>query len=151
MNIKNITEPLLLTSLLLLPISFIYFNKKHYLIAISIFLNGIASYIYHLKHNNDYSNKKSDKKSNKKTDISLDKTPYLFDMITSHVSFILSVYLAQKVSKPQKYILLILTAMAFLFYGLNLYYNSYSYHLTWHIFVLLGQLFLALKIKGNKK
>ena len=58
MDSKDITEPLLLTSLVLIPVSFIYFHKKYHLVATSLFLNGIVSYIYHYKHNNNSKNYK---------------------------------------------------------------------------------------------
>ena len=172
-NIKYIFEPLLLTSLLLLPISFIYFNKKYYLLAALIFFNGIASYLYHLKHHdehlyqdedhkpdeklNEKPDEKPDEKSDEKSDEKPDEKPYeilenkfyVFDCLSTCTSFILSFYLAKDLSKNKKYKLSILVLIAFIFYGLNHYYESYNYHLIWHIFILLGQLFLALNVKNK--
>ena len=150
MNIKHITEPLLLTSLLLLPISFVYFHKKHYLLATSIFINGIASYVYHLKQHNEYWNNKPEEKSEENSEENLDKKFYILDVFSSCISFILSLYLAKDLPKKQKYNLSVIVFIAFLFYVLNCNYRSYNYHLAWHIFVLIGQLYLVLNSKSKK-
>ncbi len=157
MDIKDITEPLLLTSLLILPISLIYFYKKYYLLAVLLFLNGIASYIYHRKQGEKHWDEKSgekhlDEKLDEKylNDISYNNA-FIFDVVSSCISFILSVFIAKNLQTQQKYNLLILVIITFSFYGLNYYYKKYNYHLAWHIFVLLGQLFLALNIKSNNK
>ena len=152
MDIKDITEPLLLTSLLILPISFIYFYKKYYLLAVLLFLNGIASYIYHRKQGEKHWDEKSDEKSDEKylNDISYNNA-FIIDIVSSCISFILSVFIAKKLQTQQKYNLLILVIIALYFYGLNYYYKKYNYHLAWHIFVLLAQLFLALNTKSKNK
>ena len=147
MKITHITEPLLLTSLLLLPISLMYFYKKYYFLAGSLFLNGIASYLYHYKKDYAYLNKKSDDKSDEEKY----KKYLLFDVVISCISFVLSLYLAKKLSKHKKYKLLVILIIAFFFYILNYAYKDYNYHLAWHIFVLLGQLFLVLNVKTNKR
>ena len=151
MDIKYIIEPLLLTSLLLLPISFLYLHKKYYLIATAIFINGIASYIYHLKQNNNIWNEKPEEKSEEQFNKISYKKSYIVDIISTCISFILSLYLAKDLPKKQKYNLSLIVIITLFFYGLNYYYHSYNYHLVWHTFVLIGQLFLALNIKSNNK
>ena len=164
MDSKDITEPLLLTSLLLIPVSFIYFHKKYHLVATSLFLNGIASYIYHYKHIGYFSNNKADddkadddKADDDKADddgkfyeIS-DRRSYILDVVATTITFILSLYLAKDLSNKKKYNLSIIVSIAFFFYLLNLYHKNYNYHLAWHVFVVLGQLFLGLNLKSNTK
>ena len=132
-------EPLLLTSIILLPISLIYFKKKYYLLSFIIFLNGVASYFYHLKQ--IYL-----KQVNKKQINEFHK----YDSILSVISFLLSLFLAAKLNKKNKYYLSFIVILALLSYILNYYYESYNFHLIWHLFVFLGQLFLALKTKNKK-
>ena len=143
-NVKNkvnlITEPLLLTSILLLPIAMLYFNKKYYLLSLFLFLNGIASYFYHLEQIN-LMNKK------KKTEINVF---HKYDAILSVISFLLSVNLTRNVSKESRFILGLNVMFAFVFYCLNYYYQSYDYHLMWHTFVLIGQLYLVIKLKTKR-
>ena len=130
---EYIIEPLLLTSLLLLPISVMYYKKKYFVLSFLIFINGIASYIYHFKK--DHYSIKEDKNNG-----------IIFDVITTCLSFILSLYAAKNLSTTNKYNLCVIVLFAIIFYSLNYWYKSYNYHLLWHIFVLLGQSFLVSKI-----
>ena len=141
-------EPLLLTSIILLPISLIYFKKKYYLLSFIIFLNGVASYFYHLKQ--IYLKQVNQKQVNQKQVNQKQVNEfYKYDSILSVISFLLSLFLAAKLNKKNKYYLSFIVILAFLSYILNYYYESYNFHLIWHLFVFLGQLFLALKIKNK--
>ena len=137
-------EPMLFTSLLLVPISFIYFKKKYYILSILILLNAIFSYIYHLDqccHNYDT---EKDSENNKK--ITKDQLYLYLDMIISITAFIFSLRLALKLDLKTQRKLLLIVIIAFSFYYLNLRFESYNYHLFWHISVLLGQLLLSTSV-----
>jgi len=167
-------EPMLLTSLLLLPISFIYFKKKYYILAILIFFNGIFSYLYHLDQNKhkcgentsitsstlatsttplDTSTNPLDTSTNPlatlnttrlEEDVDRENHHLLLDMTVSILSFLFSLKAAVDLAKKTQLILAFIVIIAFTFYYFNCKLKSYFCHLFWHISVLLGQLVLSL-------
>lgn len=160
-----VLEPMLLTSLLLLPISFIYLKKKYYILAILIFFNGIFSYLYHLDQNKHNCGDNTSITSipiatstnplatnplatlnttRLEDDVDRENHHLLLDRTVSILSFLFSLKAALDLDTKTQLILAFIVIIAFTFYYFNCKLKSYFCHLFWHISVLLGQLVLAL-------
>ena len=158
-------EPMLLTSLLLIPISYIYLKQQYYVLSFLIFFNGIFSYIYHLNQNNDnhyyecckkkdtdekeYEDEDKDMQQQIKDELKEKKNDFdlVLDRTTSILSFLFSLKATLEVDSVSQIMIAVLSLFALSFYYLNCQYKNYYYHLLWHVFVLLGQLILSLSVR----